>query len=84
MVAIFICGLKFHESIYQYLQNLWNLSTRKKPTIYGILHIYKFIPVVLFAKYTYNMSTATSSGPSDHESQLLAQGKGSHANHVTL
>ena len=29
------------------------------------------------------MLIATSSGPSDDES-LLAQGKGSHANHVTL
>ena len=67
---------------YQYPQNPWNLSTSKNQ-LYGILHIYRFVAVFLLAKYTYNISIAISSGPSDHES-LLAQGKGSHANHVTL
>ena len=55
----------------------------RKNQLYGILHIYRFVAVFLLAKYTYNISIAMSSGPSDHES-LLAQGKGSHANHVTL
>ena len=38
-----------------------------------------YIYIFLLAKYTFNISIAISSGPSDHGS-LLTQGNGSHAN----